>query len=103
MSNESTKRFPAFAIALASSLCASAVAQEAPKPDEPAPAFRAPTGKDAAPPPATEQKPDLSAPPIPTQAAPPATEPDLTGGPGQMKPSQNVVINLINRMVKKGL
>lgn len=42
----------------------------------------------------------------PPQAAPPQAQPapgDLLGGQNAVPPSQNVTINLINRMVKKGL
>ena len=65
------------------------------KEPEPAPASGAP--------PAEKTEPDPNAPP---QAAPPPPSPaptDLMGGQNPAAPSQNVTINLINRMVKKGL
>jgi polyhydroxyalkanoate synthesis regulator phasin len=116
---ERNKLVPGLAFAIASSLCRADAAQEIPKPTEPAasaPAFRSAVEKpgsaapDAGPPaspPATAQPVkggDAATPTAPQpQTAPPPAEPPLVSGVGEAKPSPNVVINLINRMVKKGL
>lgn len=117
---ERNKLVPSLAFAIASSLCRAGAAQEIPNPPPPAapaPAFRAavektePAAPNADPPPASSPAPaqpvkagDVGTPAAPQpQTAPPPAEPPLVSGVGEAKPSPNVVINLINRMVKKGL
>jgi len=104
----------ALVFAVASSLCARAIAQSEPT----TPAAAAAPAQPTTPAPATESQPDTKTPeapkqdenpkpadnekPAPAQTAPARPEPDLMGGSGNGGPSKNVVINLINRLVKKG-
>jgi hypothetical protein len=113
MAHEKFKLNPCIVLAVASALCAQAVAQDAPEKPSEAPApfdgkipaiplrlapDEIPGVTEAAP--ASEaEKPKAPA----TQTAPAQEEPDLMSGIGKNRPTQNVTINLINRMVKKRL
>ena len=108
MAHEKLKLNPRIVLAVASTFCASGFAQDAAKPPQ-APASVQPAA------PAAEQKPADGVPAVApadavekpkapaAQAAPPPAEPDLMSALGTSKPSANVTINLIKRMVKKGL
>ncbi|MEO6739414.1 MAG: putative porin [Chthoniobacteraceae bacterium] len=106
MAPEKFKLNPRIVLAVASTLCASGMAQDPPaKPPEPpeAPAPAAsPAAENSAP--ATEQKPAEAAEKKPVaQTAPAPAEVDPMSTLGKNTPTSNVTINLINRMVKKGM
>ena len=88
MAHEKHKLNPRIVLAVASTLCASSMAQDTPAKPPEAPAPVQPAAENPAP---------------AAQAAPPPAEPDLMSALGTSKPSANVTINLIKRMVKKGL
>ena len=106
MAHEKHKLNPRIVLAVASTLCASGMAQDTPtkSPEAPAPAAEKPAV-------AAEQKPadaaapaaDAGKPKLLTQATPAPAELDTMSLLGRDKPTSNVTINLINRMVKKGL
>ena len=106
MAHEKHKLNPRIVLAVASTLCATSMAQDTPAkpPEAPAPAVEKPAT-------AAEQKADASAAPaadagkpkLPAQAVPAPAELDTMSLLGKDKPTSNVTINLINRMVKKGL
>ena len=105
MALETPKLNPRIVLAVASTLCAQGIAQDMPaKSPEPAPAAESPAA-DAEQKPADAAAPasDAAKPKTPAQAAPAQAEPDLMSGLGKNRPSANVTVNLINRMVKKGL
>ncbi len=96
MALETLKFNPRIILAVASTLCAHGMAQDAPeKPPEPV----APAEEPKAPAPAAP----AAEPKVPAQTAPAQAEPDPMSLLGKNKPSANVTINLINRMVKKGM
>ena len=106
MALETLKLNPRIVLAMASTLCASGFAQDVPaKPPVP------PAAAEENPAPPAGQKPaDAIAPaadeapkPPAKQAAPAPAEADPMSALGTSKPSSNVTINLIKRMVKKGL
>ncbi len=102
MALETLKLNPRIVLAVASTLCAASMAQDAPEkpPETPAPAAENPA-------PAAESKPadaaGAEAAKPSAQAAPARAEADPMSLLGKNKPSTNVTINLINRMVKKGM
>ena len=106
MALETTKLNPRIVLAVASTLCATSMAQDTPAkpPEAPAPAAEKPAtaaalkAADAAAPAADEGKPKL-----PAQAVPAPAELDTMSLLGKDRATSNVTINLINRMVKKGL
>lgn len=106
MALEKLKLNPRIVLAVASTLCASGMAQDTPAkppepPEAPAPAAHPPAENPA---PATEQKPADAAEKMPLpQSAPARAEVDPMSTLGKSTPTSNVTINLINRMVKKGL
>jgi hypothetical protein len=115
MAHEKLKLNPRIVLAVASALCSHGIAQDTPAKPPEAPAPAQPTAPAAEnPTPATEPKPsDTPAPAdgaekpkvatAPAQTAPPPAEADLMSNLGSSKPSSNVTVNLIKRMVKKGL
>jgi len=106
MAHEKHKLNPRIVLAVASTLCATSMAQDTPAkpPEAPAPAAEKPAtaaalkAADAAAPAADEGKPKL-----PVQAVPAPAELDTMSLLGKDRATSNVTINLINRMVKKGL
>lgn len=106
MALETTKLNPRIVLAVASTLCTTSMAQDTPAkpPEAPAPAAEKPAtaaalkAADAAAPAADEGKPKL-----PVQAVPAPVELDTMSLLGKDRATSNVTINLINRMVKKGL
>ena len=106
MAHEKHKLNPRIVLAVASTLCATSMAQDTPAkpPEAPAPAAEKPAtaaalkAADAAAPAADEGKPKL-----PAQAVPAPAELDTMSLLGKDRATSNVTINLINRMVKKGL
>ncbi len=123
MAHHKNKLNPRIVLAAASAFCAHGIAQDVPaKPPEPPapaqpaqekPAAQAPESPAPLPPapekaaPAEAPKPAApgakEAPQAPAQAAPGQAEPDLMSALGSNRPSSNVTVNLIKRMVKKGL
>ena len=106
MAHEKHKLNPRIVLAVASTLCATSMAQDTPAkpPEAPAPAVGKPAtaaeqnAADAAAPAADAGKPKL-----PAQAVPAPAELDTMSLLGKDRATSNVTINLINRMVKKGL
>ena len=106
MAHEKHKLNPRIVLAVASTLCATSMAQDTPAkpPEAPAPAAEKPAtaaalkAADAAAPAADDGKPKL-----PAQAVPAPAELDTMSLLGKDRATSNVTINLINRMVKKGL
>lgn len=106
MAHEKHKLNPRIVLAVASTLCTTSMAQDTPAkpPEAPAPAAEKPAtaaalkAADAAAPAADEGKPKL-----PAQAVPAPAELDTMSLLGKDRATSNVTINLINRMVKKGL
>jgi len=106
MAHEKHKLNPRIVLAVASTLCTTSMAQDTPAkpPEAPAPAAEKPAtaaalkAADAAAPAADDGKPKL-----PAQAVPAPAELDTMSLLGKDRATSNVTINLINRMVKKGL
>jgi len=106
MAHKKHKLNPRIVLAVASTLCTTSMAQDTPAkpPEAPAPAAEKPAtaaalkAADAAAPAADDGKPKL-----PAQAVPAPAELDTMSLLGKDRATSNVTINLINRMVKKGL